>query len=90
MVIPTMAAAAGDSIFTRQARIPSYGIGGGWNDIHDTRMHGRDARTRPVISTPVSIHLPADEGAEPGEVRHAVSARVEGYSGSYTASLPER
>jgi acetylornithine deacetylase/succinyl-diaminopimelate desuccinylase-like protein len=44
MVIPNMAAAASDSIFTRQAGIPSYGIGGGWNDIHDTRMHGRDER----------------------------------------------
>jgi acetylornithine deacetylase/succinyl-diaminopimelate desuccinylase-like protein len=44
MVIPSMAAGASDSIFTRQARIASYGIGGGWNDIHDTRMHGRDER----------------------------------------------
>src|SRR5215472_6343224 len=44
MVIPNMAAGASDSIFTRQAGIPSYGIGGGWNDIHDTRMHGRDER----------------------------------------------
>ena len=26
------------------AGIPSYGIGGGWNDIHDIRMHGRDER----------------------------------------------
>ena len=44
MVIPYMAAASGDSIFTRQAGIPSYGIGGGWNDIHDIRVHGRDER----------------------------------------------
>ena len=44
MVIPNMTAASGDSIFTRQAGIPSYGIGGGWNDIHDIRMHGRDER----------------------------------------------
>jgi acetylornithine deacetylase/succinyl-diaminopimelate desuccinylase-like protein len=43
-VIPYMAAGASDSIFTRQAGIPSYGIGGGWNDIHDIRMHGRDER----------------------------------------------
>jgi acetylornithine deacetylase/succinyl-diaminopimelate desuccinylase-like protein len=43
-VIPNMAAGASDSIFTRQAGIPSYGIGGGWNDIHDIRMHGRDER----------------------------------------------
>jgi acetylornithine deacetylase/succinyl-diaminopimelate desuccinylase-like protein len=44
MVIPYMAAASGDSIFTRQAGILSYGIGGGWNDIHDIRVHGRDER----------------------------------------------
>jgi acetylornithine deacetylase/succinyl-diaminopimelate desuccinylase-like protein len=44
MVIPYMAAASGDSIFTRKAGIPSYGIGGGWNDIHDIRVHGRDER----------------------------------------------
>jgi acetylornithine deacetylase/succinyl-diaminopimelate desuccinylase-like protein len=43
-VIPDMAAGASDSIFTRNAGIPSYGIGGGWNDIHDIRMHGRDER----------------------------------------------
>jgi acetylornithine deacetylase/succinyl-diaminopimelate desuccinylase-like protein len=43
-VIPQMAAGASDSIFTRNAGIPSYGIGGGWNDIHDVRMHGRDER----------------------------------------------
>ena len=29
---------------TRRAGIPSYGVGGGWNDIHDDRMHGRDER----------------------------------------------
>jgi acetylornithine deacetylase/succinyl-diaminopimelate desuccinylase-like protein len=43
-VIPQMAAGASDSIFTRNAGIPSYGIGGGWNDLHDIRMHGRDER----------------------------------------------
>jgi len=43
-VFPDMAAGASDSIFTRNAGIPSYGIGGGWNDIHDIRMHGRDER----------------------------------------------
>jgi acetylornithine deacetylase/succinyl-diaminopimelate desuccinylase-like protein len=43
-VIPEMAAGASDSIFTRQAGIPSYGIAGSWNDIHDVRMHGRDER----------------------------------------------
>ncbi|HEX3673295.1 MAG TPA: M20/M25/M40 family metallo-hydrolase [Rhizomicrobium sp.] len=43
-VIPQMAAGASDSIFTRNAGIPSYGIGGGWNDLNDIRMHGRDER----------------------------------------------
>jgi acetylornithine deacetylase/succinyl-diaminopimelate desuccinylase-like protein len=43
-ILPIMAAGASDSIFTRNAGIPSYGIGGGWNDIHDIRMHGRDER----------------------------------------------
>ena len=43
-VIPDMAAGASDCIFTRNAGIPSYGIGGGWNDIHDIRAHGRDER----------------------------------------------
>ncbi len=43
-VIPAMAAGASDSIFTRNAGIPSYGISGGWIDVHDIRAHGRDER----------------------------------------------
>jgi acetylornithine deacetylase/succinyl-diaminopimelate desuccinylase-like protein len=43
-VMPVMAAGASDSIFTRAAGIPSYGVGGGWNDLNDLRMHGRDER----------------------------------------------
>ncbi|HEX5474497.1 MAG TPA: M20/M25/M40 family metallo-hydrolase [Vicinamibacterales bacterium] len=43
-VVPTMAAGASDSIFTRNAGLPSYGVGGGWNDLNDLRMHGRDER----------------------------------------------
>ena len=43
-VLPEMAAGASDSIFTRAAGIPSYGVGGGWNDLNDIRMHGRDER----------------------------------------------
>ena len=39
-----MAAGASDSIFTRAAGMPSYGVGGGWYDIDDIRMHGRDER----------------------------------------------
>jgi acetylornithine deacetylase/succinyl-diaminopimelate desuccinylase-like protein len=43
-VVPQMSAGGSDSIFTRNAGIPSYGIGGGWNDLNDIRMHGRDER----------------------------------------------
>jgi len=43
-VMPTMAAGASDSIFTRAAGMPSYGVGGGWSDIDDIRAHGRDER----------------------------------------------
>ena len=45
-VMPVMMAGASDSIFTRAAGIPSYGVGGGWNDIDDIRMHGRDERNK--------------------------------------------
>jgi acetylornithine deacetylase/succinyl-diaminopimelate desuccinylase-like protein len=43
-VMPEMAAGASDSIFTRAAGMPSYGVGGGWFDINDIRAHGRDER----------------------------------------------
>ena len=43
-VMPVMAAGASDSIFTRAAGMPSYGVGGGWWDIDDIRAHGRDER----------------------------------------------
>jgi acetylornithine deacetylase/succinyl-diaminopimelate desuccinylase-like protein len=43
-VLPEMAAGANDSIFSRAAGIPSYGVGGGWSDLNDIRMHGRDER----------------------------------------------
>ncbi len=43
-VVPVMSAGASDSIFTRNAGMPSYGIGGGWNDLADIRMHGRNER----------------------------------------------
>jgi acetylornithine deacetylase/succinyl-diaminopimelate desuccinylase-like protein len=43
-VIPNMAAGASDSIFTRNGGIPSYGISGAFQDIHDVRAHGRDER----------------------------------------------
>lgn len=43
-VVPVMSAGASDSIFTRNAGIPSYGVGGAWEDIDDIRAHGRDER----------------------------------------------
>ena len=43
-VIPQMSAGASDSIFSRNAGMPSYGISGAWEDIHDDRAHGRDER----------------------------------------------
>jgi len=43
-VLTEMAAGASDSLYTRAAGIPSYGVGGGWNDLNDLRMHGRDER----------------------------------------------
>ena len=45
-VTPVMVGFASDSRFTRAAGIPSYGVGGGWNDVGDLRMHGRDERTK--------------------------------------------
>ncbi len=44
-IIPFMSAGASDAIFTRNAGIPSYGIGGSWENIHDIRAHGRNERT---------------------------------------------
>ncbi|MGQ0740710.1 MAG: M20/M25/M40 family metallo-hydrolase [Alphaproteobacteria bacterium] len=43
-VIPVMSAGASDSIFARNAGMPSYGVSGAWEDIHDGRAHGRDER----------------------------------------------
>jgi acetylornithine deacetylase/succinyl-diaminopimelate desuccinylase-like protein len=45
-IIPAMAAGASDSIFTRDAGIPSYGVGGAWEDVSDVRAHGRDERRK--------------------------------------------
>ena len=43
-VIPTMSAGASDSIHTRAAGIPTYGIDGMFDDLDDGRAHGRDER----------------------------------------------
>jgi acetylornithine deacetylase/succinyl-diaminopimelate desuccinylase-like protein len=44
IVAPMMIAGASDSLFTRHAGIPTYGIGGSWNDINDIRWHGKNER----------------------------------------------
>jgi acetylornithine deacetylase/succinyl-diaminopimelate desuccinylase-like protein len=45
-VIPAMDAGASDSLYTRSAGIPSYGVGGAWEDVNDVRAHGRDERRK--------------------------------------------
>ncbi len=45
-VIPVMNAGASDSIYTMEAGLPSYGIGGVSVDFDDVRAHGRDERVR--------------------------------------------
>jgi len=44
LVIPELSAGASDSAFTRAAGLPSYGIDGIFQDIDDSRAHGRDER----------------------------------------------
>jgi acetylornithine deacetylase/succinyl-diaminopimelate desuccinylase-like protein len=43
-VVPVMDAGASDSIYTMQAGLPSYGIGGVGVGFDDVRAHGRDER----------------------------------------------
>ena len=44
LIIPSMSVGASDSIYTMQAGLPSYGIGGAAIEFNDDRMHGRDER----------------------------------------------
>jgi acetylornithine deacetylase/succinyl-diaminopimelate desuccinylase-like protein len=44
LIIPSMSVGASDSIYTMQAGLPSYGIGGAGIEFNDNRMHGRDER----------------------------------------------
>jgi acetylornithine deacetylase/succinyl-diaminopimelate desuccinylase-like protein len=44
IVIPEMSAGASDSAFTRAGGMPSYGVDGIFQDIDDSRAHGRDER----------------------------------------------
>jgi acetylornithine deacetylase/succinyl-diaminopimelate desuccinylase-like protein len=44
VIIPSMSIGASDSIYTMQAGLPSYGIGGAAIEYNGNRMHGRDER----------------------------------------------
>ena len=43
-VIPVMSTGATDGLYLRNAGIPTYGVSGFYEDIDDTRAHGRDER----------------------------------------------
>jgi acetylornithine deacetylase/succinyl-diaminopimelate desuccinylase-like protein len=43
-VVPNMSAGATDGLYFRNAGIPIYGVSGLFNDINDSRAHGRDER----------------------------------------------
>ena len=43
-VMPLMATGASDSLYLRNAGIPTYGISGLFGDINDNRSHGKDER----------------------------------------------
>lgn len=43
-VLPSMTAGASDSIYTRSAGIPTYGVDAMFDDLDDGRAHGRDER----------------------------------------------
>jgi acetylornithine deacetylase/succinyl-diaminopimelate desuccinylase-like protein len=43
-VVPVMSTGATDSLYLRNAGIPIYGVSGIFNDIDDSRAHGRDER----------------------------------------------
>ena len=44
IVVPVMSTGATDSLYLRNAEIPTYGIDGTFGDIDDVRAHGRDER----------------------------------------------
>jgi acetylornithine deacetylase/succinyl-diaminopimelate desuccinylase-like protein len=43
-VIPVMSTGATDGLFLRNAGIPTYGVSGFFENVEDTRAHGRDER----------------------------------------------
>jgi acetylornithine deacetylase/succinyl-diaminopimelate desuccinylase-like protein len=44
IVVPVMSTGATDSLYLRNAGIPTYGIDGTFGDMDDVRAHGRDER----------------------------------------------
>jgi acetylornithine deacetylase/succinyl-diaminopimelate desuccinylase-like protein len=43
-VVPEMSTGASDGVYTRNGGIPTYGVGAVFDDINDSRAHGRDER----------------------------------------------
>jgi acetylornithine deacetylase/succinyl-diaminopimelate desuccinylase-like protein len=43
-VVPEMSTGATDGLYTRNAGIPTYGVGAIFDDMNDARAHGRDER----------------------------------------------
>ena len=43
-VVPVMSTGATDGLYLRNSGIPAYGVSGFFEDINDTRAHGRDER----------------------------------------------
>jgi acetylornithine deacetylase/succinyl-diaminopimelate desuccinylase-like protein len=44
VVLPVMSTGATDGLYLRNAGIPTYGVSGFFEDVDDTRAHGRDER----------------------------------------------
>ena len=44
VVVPTMATGASDGLYLRNAGIPTYGVSGIFNEIGESRAHGKDER----------------------------------------------
>jgi acetylornithine deacetylase/succinyl-diaminopimelate desuccinylase-like protein len=43
-VVPEMSTGASDGVYTRNGGIPTYGVGAVFEDMNDSRAHGRDER----------------------------------------------
>ena len=43
-IVPEMSTGATDGLYTRNAGIPTYGVSAIFEDLNDSRAHGRDER----------------------------------------------